>query len=209
MSFFLLRGDHVLVVEQDLTTSMLERYLRWLLCTRTKTALRDARVQLVPKIFLDGEQHVLKEVRSIKLTPPPASLSGFALERTRSFVLAADDEPETDILGILRAAHFDTAVIERLAAETQAEVEISLNVHFKHGKRIISLNGDEALALLRDVPEDELVIQARGVRKNRGVLERVSLDASVERKGNILDRRETWRALEEAAGEYRSKGFME
>jgi hypothetical protein len=70
MSFFLIQGDHVLIIEQDLTTSVLERYLTWLLCERTPVAAKNGRVQLLREVLLDDSAHMLKEVSSINLRPP-------------------------------------------------------------------------------------------------------------------------------------------
>jgi hypothetical protein len=205
MAFFMLRDDHVLIVEQDLGASALERYLRWVIFTQARVSVKDSRIQLVPQVFLAGDGAELKSVNLISLKPPPTNAGLF--HATQAF--SQEEGETTDVLGILKAAHFDTAVLERIIADKQASVQIKLEVTLKAGRKRMDLDGTDALALLRNVDDDDLIINGDGARKNRGVLERLSIQEHIERKGNILDRRDAWAALERAAARYREAGHME
>ncbi|MBZ6079187.1 hypothetical protein [Microvirga puerhi] len=209
MSFFLIRGDHVLIVEQDLTTSVLERYLYWLLCERTQIATRNGKVQLLREVLLDDSAHILKDVNSINLRPPPVSLDDLRLDPEGSFSVRATGESPTDVWGVLQAAHFDTGVIEKIAGDYGATIEINLSVSLKTGRKKLTLKGDEALAMLRHIPDEELVLKGSGMQRNRGRLERLSVEADIEHRGNILIRSEAWRALQTAATSYRDAGLIE
>lgn len=209
MSFFLIRGDHVLTIEQELTNPIFERYLRWLLCTQAAVARKDARMQLVPQVFLDHGQQMLRTVRSITFKPPKLKADELQLGHRTYKTMMGLPGAAVDILEVLKAAHFNTSEIERLAAENNAAVQIQLNVSLKSGRENVQIQGEEALSLLRNVPEEDLILQGNGARKNRGIIERLSVLKDVERKGNILDRNDAWRALREAAAAYRDAGLIE
>ena len=208
MSFFLLRGDHVLIIEQDMTNPIFERYLRWLLCHQTRVARKDTRIQLIPRALIGQGGEMLRNVRSIQFRPPKLTADELQLGHQTSKSMLGYDGTAADILEVLRAAHFDTAVIERVAAEHNAAVEIRLNVILKAGRETVKLSGEDALSLLRNVPEEDLVLNGDGARKNRGVIERLSVIKDVERKGSILDRKDAWRALREAAATYSDEGLI-
>jgi hypothetical protein len=208
MSFFLLRGDHVLVIEQDMTNPIFERYLRWLLCHQTGVAKKDTRIQLIPRALIGQGGEMLRNVRSIDFKPPRLSAEELQLGHHSSKSLVGYDGAAADVLDVLKAAHFDTAVIERVAAEHNAAVELKLSVTLRAGREPVKFTGEDALALLRNVPEEDLVLHGDGARKNRGVIERLSVIKDVERKGNILDRKDAWRALREAATTYSDEGLI-
>lgn len=209
MTFFLIRKDHVLVVEQGLTNPVFERYLRWLLCERTPVATRYARIPLIPKLFLDEEIDGLRDVKMVRLRPAPLQAGMLPFEEGRTEVHSSDVEPTTDVLSILRAANFDTAVIEDMMRQHGAAVELNLSITLKAGRSTLKMQGEEAVALLRNVPEDDLIVIGDGIRRNRGVLERLSEQVDIERKGNILVRKDAWAALQKAAASYRDAGLIE
>lgn len=210
MSFFLIRGDHVLVIEQDLTSAMLERYMRWLLCEQCPIAQRNVQLKLIPKLFLDDQVDKLKDVSLVRLKPAPLQPPGLDFEdpdetiHTEKRVSAS-----TNILAILRAANFDTALIENLMQRDGASLQLNLDITLKAGRNRYKLEGEQAMSMLRHVPEDDLIILGDGVRKNRGRLERLGDQVDIERKGNVLDRKDAWRALQEAASRYRDAGLIE
>lgn len=208
MTFFLIRQDHVLVIEQDLGNTAMERYLRWLACEQTTLARGNARIALIPKLFLGDELGAVPDVRMIRLKPGPARLDELELSRETTLEGAIDVEPAIDVLGILRAAHFDTTVIERIMRDHAASVEMSLTVVLKAGRSTVKVEGGDAMSLLRNVPEDDLILLGDGIRRNRGVYERLSNQVMVERRGNILQRRDAWRALRDAAQTYRDAGLI-
>jgi hypothetical protein len=208
MTFFMIRKDHVLVVEQGLTNPIFERYLRWLLCERTPVAQRNARVPLIPKLFLDEEVQSLRDVKMVRLRPAPLQVDTL-FDADRTEIQSKEVEPTTNVLGILKAANFDTAVIENMMRLHGAAVELNLSITLKAGRSTLKMQGEEAVALLRNVPEDDLIVIGDGIRKNRGVLERLSEQVDIERKGNILVRKEAWNALRKAAASYRDAGLIE
>jgi hypothetical protein len=210
MSFFLLSGDHAIVIEQDLSNSVMERYVRWLLDTQTGLSQNSARVQLIPKLFLTDQLDQMPNVRMIRLKPGRlrADELEFGSDKT-TFSSALDIEPTTNVLSILKAAHFDTAVIERLLRDSGSVLEMNLTVTMKTGTKTLKMTGEDAVSLLRNVPEDDLILIGDGVRRNRGVYEHLSAQVSVERRGNILDRKDAWKALSEAARSYRNAGLIE
>lgn len=207
MLFFMLRGDHAFIIERELSIGALERYLRWLIFTLTKVGDRDARVRLVPRALLDDEAALLKAVSRIVVSPPP-SIPNMLMDSSTAKELLGD-RGGIDIVEVLRAAHFDTAVLDRLAGADDTAVKVTINVEFKSGRRKRTISGDDALALLRDVPEEELIIDGDGVQKNRGSLQRLTLKASVEQKGNVLERKSVFGALNDAAARYRKDGVIE
>lgn len=86
---------------------------------------------------------------------------------------------------------------------------MSLDITLKSGRNRYKLEGEDAMAMLRHVPEDDLIALGDGVRKNRRKLERLGDRVDIEQKGNVLDRKDAWRALQEAAAKYRDAGLIE
>lgn len=210
MNFFLLREDHVLVIEQGVTNTVLERYLRWFLAELGQVAKRNTRIPLIPKLFLGDRVEAVPDVKMIRLKPGPVRVDEFDFQgQLPTSATAIPVETTTDVFGILRAANFDTTVIERVMRESGAAVEMNLTITLKAGRSTAKMEGEDAIALLRHVPEDDLVVIGEGFRRNRGVLERLSHQVDIERRGNILDRKDAWRALREAAGSYRDAGLIE
>ena len=210
MSFFLLSGDHVIVIEQDLSNPVMERYLRWLVNARTGRSPNNQRIQLIPKIFLGDDLDLMPDVKMIRLKPAPAHADELEFGGRKASVSGElETEPTTNVLSILKAAHFDTAVIERIMRENGSSVEMNLTVTLKSGRSTSKLAGEDALALLRNVPEDDLILIGDGVRRNRGVYEHLSDQVDVERRGNILDRKDAWRVLRATAQAYREAGLIE
>lgn len=210
MSFFLIRGDHVLVIEQDLTSSMMERYLRWLLCERCTIAQRNVPLKLIPKLFLDEKVENLRDVSLVRLKPAPMQPPGFDFDDADTTIHSEKGvSATTSIMAILRAANFDTALIDTLMRRSGASLQLNLDITLKAGRSRFKLEGEEAMAMLRHVPEDDLIVLGDGVRKNRGKLERLGDQVDVERKGNEIDRKDAWRALQEAAARYRDAGLIE
>ena len=209
INYFMIRGDHVLSIEQSLTNVSCERYFKWLLCEQTAIAVRNQRIQLIPQALLDDSAELLKEVGSIKLHPSPVQANEFYFSEQTELNSKKTTDTGTNILGILRAAAFDTSVIERISAENNASIEINLSLTLRVGRTPLKLKGEEAVALLRNVPEEDLTLRGDGIQKKRGVFERLSLLFDVERKGNLLDRKGAWSALREAATKYRDAGLIE
>lgn len=208
MSFFLIRGDHVFVIDQDFSNPMMERYIRWLLNTLCPVAERDARLPLVPKLALRDRPERMPNVETFEVKPPPLRPPGFEFEDDEDPVRVERRTLMTDIMGILRAANIDTARIDTLMREKGASVQLNMEIIFKSGRKKLKLDGNEALALVRDVPDADLVLHGDGMRRNRGVLERLGDQADIEQKGNILDRRDAWRALKETADKYEDDGLI-
>ena len=208
LNFFMIRDDHVLAIECDLAIGAIERYLRWLAATQAKV-VKDSRLILAPKILLEDERAALKRVRTISLDPPAQSASLF---RTAAANEVENEElflgDRNKVLDVLSAAHFDTGVLNRLMADENLSVKIKLSVSFKAGRKQTTVEGEDALALLRNVDEEDLIIEGDHARKKRGVVERLTVTDYVERNENIVQRKDAWRALEDAYTHYRKVGII-
>ena len=73
--------------------------------------------------------------------------------------------PETNIFAVLKAAHFDTTVLDRVTNVDGGSVKVTINVEFKAGRTKHVISGDDAVALLRDVPEEELTVKGPGAQE--------------------------------------------
>lgn len=210
LNFFMVRDDHVLAIECDLAIGAIERYLRWLVGTQAKV-VKDSRLILAPKILLEDEKAALKRVRTISLEPPAQSSTLFgravgANEAEKEELFVGD---RNKVLDVLSAAHFDTGVLNRLMADDQISVKIKLSVSFKAGRKQTTVEGEDALALLRNVDEEDLIIEGENARKKRGVVERLTVTDYVERNENIVQRKDAWRALEDAYTHYKKVGIID
>lgn len=207
MCFFLISGDSVLLVERDLGFPALESYSRWLLCTKTSIAGRDERVRLIPSTLLDPQHHPIKSVRSVKVSPPHLQYGGMVEAELNSH--ASGGSRGRGVLDILKAALLDPGEVEKIALRHNVSVDVSVQILFRQGRNVVSVNGEEASALLRNIPEEDLIVEGEHSRKNRGQLERLKKPVTVERKGNILDRGNVWSRLAEIESEYKMNGLLD
>lgn len=207
MAFFYVTKDHFFIIEQNVSNSCVESYLQWIICHRTKNGNQKKRIQLIPKIINADDK--LRDVTEIKFRPRAASPNELTFHKEKS--VASDNETglASNIIKILKAAHFDTAIIEKVAAAENASVELKMDLVLRAGRSRVKISGNDALAALRDVPMEELIIEGTGIRKNRGAIEKLTDWVDIERKGNILDRRAAWQALRQAAINYRGSGLIE
>lgn len=202
--FFMLRGDHLFMIDQDLGTPALERYIRWILATATATT-KDDRIQFIPSLLL-GESTELKRVKSIRLEPRPHGSDLFAPDQSEA-LNTLEETSKTNILDILKAAKFESTVLSRLLEDQNLAVKLKLTLEFRQGRTQMSLDGQDALALLRHVDEEDLVVIGETAMKRRGKLERPKVTAHIEQKGNMLDRADAWKALEGAYDTYKKNGY--
>jgi len=190
----MLRGDHILMIDQDLSFGYVERYLRWLIFTQSRVLANDARIQLIPQVFFDGQNGQLKQVESIKLQPPAAGAD--MLPSVAAGHRSLDGEvSETNVFAVLKAANFATTVLDRITNQDGGAVKVTINVEFKAGRSRHVISGDDAVALLRDVPEEELTVKGPGAQRRRGKLERLVEQVDVEQKLRTLDRKDAWHKL--------------
>ncbi len=113
--------------------------------------------------------------------------------------------PETNVFAVLKAANFSTTVLDRITNQDGGTVKVTISVEFKAGrtgrfKHVIS--GDDAVALLRDVPEEELTVKGPDAQRRRGKLERLVEHVDVEQKLRTLDRKDAWYKLSQVAVRY-------
>lgn len=203
--FFLITGDHLIFIDQDLTPAALEGYVRWMLATETPT-IKDERIQFVPSILLDNDAEPLKKVKVIKLEPHP---HGNNLLDGATEVDNGETTSPANIIEILRAAHFDTAVLSRLQKEENLAVKLKLSVEFKRGRNQASLDASDVIPLLRNIDEEDLIVIGEAAMKRRGKVERPNVSEFVERKENgFFERKAAWQALERAMKTYRENGFL-
>jgi hypothetical protein len=202
--FFMLRGDHLFMIDQDLGTPALERYVRWLLATATAT-IKDDRIQFVPSLLL-GDSTELKRVKSIRLEPRPHGSDLFSSNEDEG-LNTLEETSKTNILGILKAAKFESTVLSRLVEDQNLAVKLKLTLEFRQGRTQIALDGQDALALLRHVDEEDLIVVGEAALKRRGKLERPKVTDYVEQEGIMLDRADAWRALESAFETYKKNGY--
>lgn len=204
--FFLLSGDHLVMIDQDIAAPSLEKYVRWLLATATQTT-RDDRVQFVPSVLL-SETAELKKVKQIRLEPHNHGASLFEDDASSAFD-SREGTLRTDVLGILKAAKFESTVLARLVEDQNLAVKLKLTLEFRNGRSPATIEGSDALALLRHVDEDDLVVEGDTARKRRGKLERPKVSEYVERRENgLFDRADAWRALERALQAYKASGYL-
>lgn len=199
--YFMVIGNHFLVAENDLTTARAERYLTWLLSERTTMMARGSHVILIPGTD-SASLARLGEVSEVVFRPQPIrplEVQGDLVEQDRTVTATGtrmQEVEKSNTFEVLRAAGFDETDIHRLANESTS-LEVTVQVRFKKERRAAALSSDDTNRLLRNLPEDEIVLKGPAGRQREGRIERLTYKANVIVQGSLLDPTDVARALYE------------
>jgi hypothetical protein len=205
--YFMAIGDHVLVLEGDLSSSRAEKYLTWLLKDKAKLVADSTQLFLDAEIQAQTADMQLKEIETVVLRPRPISEStAEVVERTTG--QARLDVSGTNTFEVLRAAGFDETGIHNLI-ENKTDVQLTLELKFKSERRRQALKLDDASRLLRNVPDDELTLVGPGGRQKGGRLVKLAHPAQIKLIGSLLETQDVARALYEAYSYFLNNGYIE
>ena len=207
--YFMAIGNHVMVLESDVSTGRAEKYLGWLLGEATATVAAGAHVILVAELSaqagatqLSHVEQVLFKPRAVSPADPQAPMEPVTVGATRR------DVSDTNTLEVLRAAGMDETDIQKLVG-ADTTIEVTLQIRFRGHRRRKPLGIDDANRLLRNLPEDQVTLIGPGGRQREGKIVKLAYPANVELVGSLLDTRDVARALHEGYKYFVSNGYID
>jgi hypothetical protein len=209
VSYFMALGNHVMLLEGDLSAGRAEGYLSWLL-TKASGAFDNVHVILAAELNAAAAAQQLSHVDQIIVKPHPVQRRDVPEEGQLVPVseTTSRDVSETNTLEVLRAAGMDDTDIQRLVQDDNT-IEVILQIRFKGGRRKRPLGIEDANRLLRNVPDDELTLSGPGGRQKAGKIVKLSYPANVEVMGSLLKRPDVARALHEAFKYFTGNGYID
>jgi hypothetical protein len=207
--YFMAIGNHVLILESDVSASRAELYLSWLLGQATSSIAKGTHVMLAAELSAQAGGAQLSQVEEVVFKPRPVTSAEPILESAPVTVGATSrDVSETNTLEVLRAAGMDDTDIQRLC-QADTQIEVTLQIKFKGQRRRKQLGIDDANRLLRNVPEDQITLIGPGGRQKEGRILKLAYPANVETVGSLLHTKDVTRALHEAYKYFVSNGFID
>lgn len=210
--YFMAIGNHVVLVEADVSTARAERYLTWLLSGATQILGSGGHVILVAELTAAGGGMQLSTVDEVVFKPrpvapePSAEGAGTLVPTTET---ATRGVAETNAFEVLKAAGMDEADIRKFAAN-DTQIEVTLQIRFKGARRRReALSIEDTNRLLRNIPDDELTLKGPGGRQKDGKIEKLSYPANVETVGSLLKPTDVARALLEGYKSFVANGYIE
>lgn len=231
--FWMVKGDHVFVLQSiSLRTEDWERYLAWLLSTKTNELPVSCPVILAAKF---DEQMVgggdLDDIQEIVIggvaavTPPEVhTQSPEQSESTHEVTQQGGVDTRgragwSDAWSILKTLVGGDANVDRIMKGVPADAELMVEVHigYKTKKRQVSRTALRELeAGLRNVPDSQLKVRAKGSSRlsdgsirlhyNAGIKLIKAMDGENEKIGSLLDPVDVLRAMFEAYTMFAANG---
>lgn len=204
-------GNHVVVLESDMTTGRAERYLSWLLSDATTAVAKGAHVILVAELTAQAGSTQLSQVEEVVFKPRAMA---------QAAPIGSDDMPvtvgsstrdvaETNTLEVLRAAGMDDADIHQLVSDGETTIEVILQIKFKGKRRRKPVGIENANRLLRNVPDDQITLIGPAGRQREGRILKLSYPANVETNGSLLRTADVARALHEGFKYFVANGYID
>ncbi len=233
--FWMIKGDHAFVVQSmSLRTAEFEQYLDWLLKNRTTQLPAEQSVILDAKFDEDEVGGDLSDIQEIVVggvaVPPvrtPATEEGEVVERVREVSQHAQIDTgrttgwatATKILRELLGGDANVASLMN-AVPPDAELNVQVHIGYQTKKRKIDRVALRQLETgLRNLPDSQLQIRAKGARKAADGTIRLHHNASVrlikaqdgdnQIIGTLLDPADVLRAMLEAHNYFVANGKIQ
>lgn len=210
--YFMVKNNHVLVMQNGVTAKMLERYLNWLFSIKTK---------LVPNsnMFLETQVEV-KSLAAEKLKTEEIRISPAAAQAHETMprkkkkstqsetiqTLAVDDSKSWSLL---MAAGFDRKHFESFLNRTEGKgkIEVSLSIKLKNGRYKETFDQLPLAAIASNFEEDEVKLYSPNGLV-RGVISTGTYKCEIQMHNSLVDRRRLGSAFQKAQRDFVERGFM-
>jgi hypothetical protein len=231
--FWMVKGDHAFVVQSmSLRTEDFEKYLDWLLKTNTAVLQEGHPIILDAKFDADAIGGDLGDIQEIVVggiasnIPAPTGIQG-GLEQEREVV-------QHNQVGTARKAGWDTAkaILRELlggdanvaslmqAVPADAELNVQVHIGYQTKKRKIDRTALRQLETgLRNLPDSQLQVNAKGIKKSADGTIRLHHNASIrlikaqdgdnQLIGTLLDPTDVLRAMFEAFTTFVANGKIQ
>lgn len=207
--YFMAIGNHVMVLESDVSTGRAETYLSWLLSDATASAAKGTHVILVAELSAQAGAMQLSQVEQVVFKPRPVSPADPQAPMVPVTVgETSRGVSETNTLEVLRAAGMDDTDIQKLV-EADTKIEVTLQIKFKGQRRRKPLGIEDANRLLRNIPEEQVTLIGPGGRQKEGKIVKLAYPANVEMVGSLLETKDVARALYEGYKYFVSNGYID
>lgn len=230
--FWMLKGDHAFVIQSmSLRTEEFERYLDWLLKTKTSQMASSAQIILDAKFDADVIGGDLEDIQEIVVggvaTPPPTVANPEVVEQVSEVTQTGQIDTGrragwATATAILRELLGGDANVDSLMKSVPADAELNVQVHigYQTKKRKIDRVALRQLETgLRNLPDSQLQVMAKGARKAADGTIRLhhtasirlvkALDGDNQLIGTLLDPTDVLRAMVEAHNNFVANGKIQ
>ncbi len=230
--FWMLKGDHAFVIQSmSLRTEEFERYLDWLLKTKTSQMPSIAQIILDAKFDADVIGGDLEDIQEIVVggvaTPPPTVANPEVVEQVSEVTQTGQIDTGrragwATATAILRELLGGDANVDSLMKSVPADAELNVQVHigYQTKKRKIDRVALRQLETgLRNLPDSQLQVMAKGARKAADGTIRLhhtasirlvkALDGDNQLIGTLLDPTDVLRAMVEAHNNFVANGKIQ
>lgn len=230
--FWMLKGDHAFVIQSmSLRTEEFEKYLDWLLKTKTSQMAGETQIILDAKFDADVIGGDLEDIQEIVVggvaAPPPTVPDVEVVEQVREVTQAGQIDTGrragwATATAILRELLGGDANVDSLMKAVPADAELNVQVHigYQTKKRKIDRVALRQLETgLRNLPDSQLQVMAKGARKSADGTIRLHHPASVrliktqdgenQLIGTLLDPTDVLRAMVEAYTNFVANGKIQ
>lgn len=202
MMYWMIIGSHALIIQsRSLASKQLEEYLTWLLKDRTTAILPTGQVILQAKFDasdVGGDLSDIKEIIVGGRTGLHATTATDSVTTTReSYKEVATRKPWRErAVDVLRAVMNNEADVQKLlkSIPKDADLQVAVHIGYKAKREVTRAPMQQAL---RNLPEGEIKAIGQGGRMT-GTDIRLSHQANILKKGNLLDPADVVRAFQEA-----------
>lgn len=195
--YFMVFGNHLTVLQGDILTSRLERYLKWLLA---ETGLISAATGMVlaAEIELSDGTARLAEVDEITFRPHGLKASEIfqdTFENTSHQLTHREHGVEgMRTTEVLLAAGMDQADVNQLI-EDKTDLEVTLQIKFKQGKNKKSVSLEKVGRIFRNVDPDDLTFFGPGGKQKHNQLVKLSFNDEILTNGSLFLTKDVRRSL--------------
>lgn len=210
--YFLVKNNHVLVMQSGVSAKMLERYLNWLFSIKTKL-VPNSNMVLETQVEIKSLSAARLKTEEIRISPPAAQADP-SLPRTKKGspsgdviqTLAVDDSKSWSLL---EAAGFKKKDFQSFLNRTQGKgkIEVSLSIKLKNGRFKETFDQLPLESVASYFEEDEVKLYSpNGLVK--GVISTGTFKCDIQMHDSLVDRRKLGTSFQKAQRDFVERGFM-
>ncbi|WP_139281387.1 hypothetical protein [Muricoccus roseus] len=161
--YFMVFGNHVTLLQNDIGAGRLEKYLRWLLTVAAPIVTPSANIVLAAEIEVVDGTSTLPLIEKIAISPTPLRSADF----DQAVIATGTDGPRgvsrqsvsaQRTLSVLQAAGVDDADIHRFL-EQKTEIRVTVEIDFKDGRKNKPIGMETIGRVFRNIDPDDLVLR--------------------------------------------------
>lgn len=199
-------GNHLIYIERELPASWAEEYFTDFLMQLIPAGTK---VMLLKKFEIASSEPEKRHVQKIILTPDPqsaAEIEGVTGVQSTT-TLRREVADRSSVFDMLRAAHVDTADLGALA-DIDGDIQIKMEIQFKHGRKITDIEVDKVAHMLRHLPDEAYTLKGPGWSSKGSQIIAASHQTEVQMDKGLMVPEAAYAALRAAYLKFLELGYI-